>query len=293
MSLFLTLDYLYELHELDSSLKGDGVFIVDHTNLPIVDYAYQKHQFEGLLFGFVLKGKMTAQVHFLEYEVKAGEVIIALPHLMIDVVEESDDAEVITIGLSLDFISSIPSLWEFVTDDQIRWNPKIKFFEKEDSLERQFLAYLQQFYHKENSVKKNEILRYHILALFNMVIESYASLSVKNPVVKEGSHDIIDRFYTSITEHAIKHREVGFYADKLHLTPQYLTTLLKQKTGKSVLKWIDHMVVLYAKSLLKTTELSIKEISHELHFNDASLFCRHFKRNTGISPQQFRKNASV
>jgi len=73
------------------------------------------------------------------------------------------------------------------------------------------------------------------------------------------------------------------------LTAPYLTTLLTQKTGKSASKWIDHVVILHAKSLLKTTDLSVKEISNRLNFNDPSLFCRYFKRHTALSPNGFRR----
>ncbi|WP_353116921.1 helix-turn-helix domain-containing protein [Myroides odoratus] len=64
---------------------------------------------------------------------------------------------------------------------------------------------------------------------------------------------------------------------------------MRKKTGKSALKWINHIVVLQAKSLLRTTDLSVKEVSNQLNFQDPSLFCRYFKQHTGLSPNGFRK----
>ncbi|MDM1044836.1 AraC family transcriptional regulator [Myroides sp. 1354] len=289
MTSFLDLNQLYELHQLDSSLKGEGVFIVDHKDVPTRQYAYSRHQFEGLLLGFVLRGTMKTQVHFSEYEVHQGDVILALPHLMIDVIAESEDIEIITIGLSLDFISSIPHVWEFVNSDKVRLNPLIHFHSDKQDLQREFIVYLQKFYHSNLSDKKNEILRHHILALIHMVVEAHREEENQEYLLKDRSATIIDKFYTLVSKYAVVQRDIGFYADKLNLTAPYLTTLLAQKTGKSALKWIDHVVILQAKSLLKTTDLSVKEISNRLNFNDASLFCRYFKRHTTLSPNGFRR----
>jgi len=225
MALFLNLHQLYELHQLDSSLKGEGVFIVDHTDIPSKQYGYSRHQFEGLLLGFVLKGTMRTQVHFSEYEVKEGEVILALPHLMIDVKSESEDIEIITIGLSIDFISSIPHLWEFVHSDKVRLNPLIHFHSEKQDLQREFLLYLQKFYHSNSSDRKNEILRHHILALINMIVEAHIEEQNQEYLLKDRSTTIIDEFYALVSKYALEQKDIGFYADKLNLTAPYLTTL--------------------------------------------------------------------
>ncbi|MGE8380817.1 MAG: helix-turn-helix domain-containing protein [Sphingobacterium sp.] len=289
MALFLNLHQLYQLHQLDPSLKGEGIFIVDHTDIPTNQYAYSRHQFEGLLLGFVLKGTMRTQVHFSEYDVNEGDVILALPHLMIDVKAESENIEIITIGLSIDFISSIPYLWEFVNSDKVRLNPLIHFHSEKQDLQRDFILYLQRFYHSNSSDKKNEILRHHILALINMVVEAHIEEQSQEYLLRDRSTTIIDEFYKLVSKHALDHRDLGFYAKKLNLTAPYLTTLISEKTGKSALKWIDHVVILHAKSLLKTTDLSVKEISNRLNFNDPSLFCRYFKKHTLLSPNGFRQ----
>ncbi|WP_410528153.1 helix-turn-helix domain-containing protein [Sphingobacterium sp. IITKGP-BTPF85] len=51
---------------------------------------------------------------------------------------------------------------------------------------------------------------------------------------------------------------------------------------------MDHLTILHAKTLLKSSSLSIKEISNELHFEETSVFCRYFKRAVGISPKTYR-----
>ncbi|MFB9064544.1 helix-turn-helix domain-containing protein [Flavobacterium branchiarum] len=84
-------------------------------------------------------------------------------------------------------------------------------------------------------------------------------------------------------------RSITFYADKMNLTPKYLTTAIRKQTKKSISEWITEAVITYSKSVLKTTDKSILEITDLLHFSDISLFCRYFKRYTNMTPTEYRK----
>ncbi len=262
--------------------------ILDQSNRPNREYADHRHQFEGLLLSFLTKGSMRTRIHFLEYEINAADIVVILPQLMIDVQYASEDAEMVTIGLSLDFIASFPNLREFIMNDEIRWQPVIKLQGEERALQQELLTLLQKAYHKKSSVKKKDLLQHLLFALINIISEAYSAHSERKELSKNRTHEIIDDFYILISKHAIEQRSVKFYADKLYLTPQYLSTLLKKATGKSVLQWIDHILLMHAKTLLKSSNISIKELSNQLHFSDSSLFCRYFKRHTGTSPKSFR-----
>ncbi|WP_223878185.1 helix-turn-helix transcriptional regulator [Chryseobacterium vrystaatense] len=63
---------------------------------------------------------------------------------------------------------------------------------------------------------------------------------------------------------------------------------MRKQTGKSILKWINEAVIAHAKFVLKTSNLSIMEVTDLLHFNDSSLFCRFFKRHTNRTPSEYR-----
>ena len=82
--------------------------------------------------------------------------------------------------------------------------------------------------------------------------------------------------------------DIGFYARQLCITPKYLTTLIKRISGQSVSEWIDNYVILEAKTLLKYSTMSIQEIAYYLNFPNQSFFGSYFKRNTGMSPSQYK-----
>lgn len=291
MALFITLDNVYKLYNLDPLKKTEGIVILSQQNDPKKKYATHSRLFDGLLLGFMVQGSMKSQIHFLEYEINTGDIAILQPQLMIDTKSLSEDAEIITIGLSLDFITEFPILREFVMNSQIRWQPIIRLQHEDIKLQNELLTLIQNFYHKKPSPNKTQMLRHLVMVLMNMISEVYSNLPNNKSLVKNRTHEIIDDFYLLISKYASQQRNVAFYAKKLHLTPQYLSSFLKQKTGKSALQWIDHITVLHAKTLLKSSSLSIKEISHELHFEETSVFCRYFKRIVGVSPKTYRNES--
>lgn len=90
-----------------------------------------------------------------------------------------------------------------------------------------------------------------------------------------------------------KERKVLYYADKLHLSASYLSTVIKRVSGKTAAEWIDDYVILEAKALLKSTKLTIQQISDELNFSSQSFFGKYFKRITGLSPKEYREKKLV
>lgn len=83
-------------------------------------------------------------------------------------------------------------------------------------------------------------------------------------------------------------RSVIFYASKLYISPKYLSTVIKEISGKSVAQWIGEYVILEAKNLLKYSTLSVQEIADELNFCNQSFFGKYFKQHTGMSPNTYR-----
>jgi AraC-like DNA-binding protein len=83
---------------------------------------------------------------------------------------------------------------------------------------------------------------------------------------------------------------VAMFAAELHLSPRYLSDLLKQETGKTAMDLIQIFLISEAKNLLNSGEHSVAEIAYLLGFENPPYFSRFFKKETGISPKQFIKN---
>lgn len=93
---------------------------------------------------------------------------------------------------------------------------------------------------------------------------------------------LIDEFYK-------KEKSVVFYADKLHISANYLNILCKKHLKVSATQLIQQRISIEAKRLLKLGNLSIKEIAFELGFADHAYFSNFFKAQIGLTPTQFRE----
>ena len=85
-------------------------------------------------------------------------------------------------------------------------------------------------------------------------------------------------------------RSVQYYADKLWLSPKYLSETVKTISGKPANNWIEAFVIVEIKIMLKNTDKSIKEIANDLHFTNQSFMGKYFRERTGISPREYRKS---
>lgn len=101
---------------------------------------------------------------------------------------------------------------------------------------------------------------------------------------------LFKRFYDLLALHYKENREVRFYARLLCLSPKYFGSLIKKDMGISASQCIAHYVIIQAKALLHyRPDLTIKQISHQLGFDDPMSFSRYFKTSVGISPKKYRE----
>ncbi len=88
-------------------------------------------------------------------------------------------------------------------------------------------------------------------------------------------------------------RTVVYYAQHLHISPYYLSGIIKKETGKTALEWLTLFTINLSKHYLADTEMSIKEIADTLHFPDQSTFGRYFKHHMGCSPGEYRQSTKL
>lgn len=86
------------------------------------------------------------------------------------------------------------------------------------------------------------------------------------------------------------HRTVAYYADRLNVTPKYLSETVKRITGKSMMGLIDQFTIPIVMGLLKNTDLTLMQLSEEMEFNSPSYFTRYVKKHLGMTPNEFRRS---
>ena len=139
---------------------------------------------------------------------------------------------------------------------------------------------------------EGDIVKSYIRILINEIDFLYrnqAGAGEKEPV---SSNPLLNNFNVLLNKEFLTHRSISFYADKLAVTPKYLSEYVKQQTGQTAGEWIDKAVILEAKVLLQRKDLSISQISTNLSFVDQSVFGKFFKSKTGLSPKAFRASVT-
>ena len=92
-----------------------------------------------------------------------------------------------------------------------------------------------------------------------------------------------------LSEYFIEHHDLSFYADALNISTTYLSRVVRQITGRTVIDYVNQFLVMEATFLLRTTNLSIAQVSDRLHFSDQAAFSKFFSRLQGVSPKEYRR----
>ena len=112
---------------------------------------------------------------------------------------------------------------------------------------------------------------------------------LKPRVRRNRSEELFQRFMQLLPRHIRRERSVAYYAGQLCVTAKHLTVAVREVSGRTASQWIEEFVVLEAKVMLRSTDLTIQEISVRLHFANQSFFGKYFHRVAGLSPKEYRQ----
>lgn len=254
-------------------------------------------RFDGVMIIFCMRGNIRMNINLQEFEVKENSVFINLPGntTKLSGFDKSQDAgfETVILAMNSDFANNmrIDINKAFSETLTVLDKPVLNLGKDEAAL---FCSHIQLIkdlagsagrYAKESVHSIMSSIFYGIAGLWAAhVSESRA----KDTISTNRNRLLFEQFLRLVNEYHTVHRKVGFYADRLCLTPKYLSKLIKTTSGKSAPEWIDEYVILEAKNLLKYSSISIKEIVYKLHFPNQSVFYKFFKAHTGLTPSEYR-----
>jgi len=139
-------------------------------------------------------------------------------------------------------------------------------------------------------LKPGEFQQRLLLAYLTLLLTYLSRLYTEQfPKSDTGADQLLLRKYQAKIDAGYREfHEVGDYASMLHISAGHLSEVVKSQSGKPAIKHIHDRLVLEARRLLFHTDHSLKEIAFELGFSDASYFSRFFKRETGVTPADYR-----
>ncbi len=127
--------------------------------------------------------------------------------------------------------------------------------------------------------------------LYNLFLLDFMDIqerSVHNKWYSERTGQLFTEFIQLAQQHFTEHRDLTFYATQLHITPIYLSRIVKRITGDTVVNYLNRLLLMEATYLLQTSGATVAQIAETLHFADQASFSKFFTRMRGIGPKQFR-----
>ena len=147
---------------------------------------------------------------------------------------------------------------------------------------REIIIYLNSDY-----IYKEKMLSM-LYAVFLLELQNAQELTISTRQVSQRVEEIFFGFMRLLPKHFQEHHDIGFYASRLNISPVYLSRIVRQVAGCSVLDYIKQILVMEAAFLLDNTQLSIAQIAQCLYFADTTSFSKFFSRLKGVSPHQYR-----
>lgn len=148
------------------------------------------------------------------------------------------------------------------------------------------------FFSQDNCSCLNELVL-HQLHSFFLGYHDYLLRYPDERPHEKGSprvRELFNRFMLNLESHFRETHTVSDYAEMLNVTPKYLNVIVRTMTGHPTKVIINHFLALQIKLSLRRSELTVRQLAWEYHFEDDAFFCHFFKKQTGMSPREFRKN---
>ncbi|MFV0467704.1 MAG: helix-turn-helix domain-containing protein [Dysgonomonas sp.] len=246
--------------------------------------------FEGVAFLICTQGAGKMKINFKEYEFGENSFIAILPYYLIDFISIDADTKINFLIFSLDFVREITENANqsyFKISPEIIQSPCLSVSVDEIKVLLNFHSFIEQQQSRNDHPFREYIVRNLLCSFFAEIGSIYMSQSTAGIEVKM-HNDMETRFFKLLTQYYKEHRTVSFYADKMCLTPKYLSTAIKQLTGKTVFSWINEAIISSTKYMLRATDMTVAEISEELNFPNPSFLGRLFRQKTGMTPLQYR-----
>ena len=218
----------------------------------------------------VLQGAMRISINLCEYQIVRGEALYIGQNSVVEILDYDATSVVDLLGFTLSAENA---------------NIKDVFV-----VGREHELWMEEYFHLLYTISATipfykRSIEHLLLSLHYRIVDSVANV----PSFRGRKEELFRLFLEKLNTHPGKH-DLSFYAQRMNISPQYLSHLVFEASGSAASDWINRAVTLQAKLLLRSSQHTIEQISETLHFSTTPYFCRFFKREAGMTPTEYRRN---
>lgn len=232
------------------------------------------------------KGEMEIVIDNITYHMNQDNVLLIFPYQRLTVTYKSNDFRCMFLLYSNYFHETIMADLPYFFLIYYQQNLIYK-------LNKSLIGQLKLYFSiLENTIKNNNFYTNQIInhMLYIIYYDLFNFTHPQNSIEYKNNKIAYD-FFNLLKKHLHESKSVSFYAEKLCITPKHLNRVVKDNMrNKSAKEWIDFILVIEIKKSLRDKKIRIKEIAESFGFSSQFLFFQYFKKNTSLSPNEYRKS---
>lgn len=218
----------------------------------------------------VLRGFIALSINLREYRIAEGEALYVGQNSVVEILDYDTNSVVDLLGFTL--------------------SAENKNIKEEYPISRENESWMEDYFHLIFTISSTRpfnkrSVEHLLLSLHYRIVNNTDT----RHLAKGRKEQLFRTFIEQINTHRGKY-DLSFYAEKINISPQYLSRVVLETSGTAASDWINRGVTLQAKLLLLSSQLTIEQIAEELHFSTTPYFCRFFKREVGKTPTEYRQN---
>ena len=261
---------------------GEDLILLDNQLMESPRYPFKTDMLTATI---CIKGRAEGSTNLQKIITQPNSFNVILPGQIITHDHQTPDFEARHIIMSSKFV------------DTLGLNKRFSLFNSHN----QIISTTLSDYELEAILTFYEMLKWNITHKNDYILETVRHMTLaffygfshtfqQNITSKQTNRpqQLADDFLMLVKQHFKQEHSLEFYANKLCVTPKHLTTTIKSTTDCTAKEWIDKHLLLEAKALLKSTNLTIQQIADTLHFTSQDVFSKYFKHHIGRTPKEYR-----
>lgn len=239
-------------------------------------------------------GSISVRVDGQVISYEANTFASYIPSTVLETVEVSEDYRCRVVVFDKDFILENSNNIHFLERcalfntggiHYMRFNP-----EDAKTLEAHFINIRKKMEDK-NHFFRRDIIRCMVIILLNEIEDIYLKTHTRTNIdlTRNSKDHMLSEFQEALRKHFYTERKVSFYAEELNISPERLSIILKERTGKTAKEHIEELVLSEAKILLRMGKYNVSEVASLLKYENVEEFSRFFKKKMGCSPLSYSK----
>ena len=283
-------DRISEITPADHRIGTDLLLIDDAAkSMYVPNGAFRSDAITILLFE---AGSARMRINMRECEIKAPCVLMITKDSIYESLDNSPDVRSRAIIMSGEFLGSLAP--ELGLEHRAYQEPGASPVIQTDDIAKVFC----QYYDLLLSIVKAPDLKFSLKAAKHLTLSMFYGYTaqkvcgIEKTTAKTRQEELFTRFMDTLRKYCKSERSVSFYAEQLCVTPKYLSRVVSEVSGHTVSYYIDDYVTTEIKAMLCSTSMPIEQISCELGFPSQSVLGKYFKRITGMSPRDYRRNVN-